>query len=107
MTRAYCPFGWLPGFLAGLALEHPDIELEHHSETLTPPFAALESGAADIVLSPSLARRGELHALPAFEDRLVGLVGADDPLAQRPYLEARDFRERLYVTYSTVLESGL
>lgn len=107
VTRAYCPFGWLPGFLAELALEHPDIELEHHSETLMPPFAALEGGAADIVLSPSLARRGELHALAAFEDRLVGLVGADDPLAQRPYLEARDFRERLYVTYSTVLESGL
>lgn len=107
VTRSYCPFGWLPDFLDDLARAHPDIELEHHGETLTPPFAALESGAADLVLTHGRVRQGGLRALPAFEDRLVGLVGAADPLAQRPYLEARDFGGRRYVTYSTVLEGGL
>jgi LysR family transcriptional regulator for metE and metH len=107
VTRSYCPFGWLPAFLDDLGAAHPDIELEHHGETLTPPFAALESGAADLVLSHGRVRRGALLALPAFEDRLMGLVSADDPLAQRPFLDARDFRARPYVTYSTVLEGGL
>ncbi len=107
VTRSYCPFGWLPGFLADLAAAHPDIELEHHGETLTPPFAALESGVADLVLTHGRVRQAGLRAMPAFEDRLVGLVGADDPLAGRSYLEARDFHERTYVTYSTVLEGGL
>jgi len=107
VTRAYCPFGWLPAFLDDLAEAHPDIELEHHSETLTPPYAALESGAADLILAPGRIRRGELIALPAFDDVLVGLVAASDPLARRPWLDAGDFRERVYVTYSTVLEGGL
>ena len=32
---------------------------------------------------------------------------AGDPLAARPFLQASDFAERCYVTYSTVLEGGL
>ncbi len=107
VTRSYCRFDWFPAFLEDLAGAHPDIELEHHGETLTPPFAALEGGAADLILTHGRVRRAELLALPAFEDRLVGLVGAADPLAQRPFLDAGDFRERRYVTYSTVLEGGL
>src|SRR5690606_15984651 len=62
VTRSYCPFDWLPGFLDDLAAAHPDIELEHHGETLGPPYGVLESGAADIVLSPGRVRRPELNS---------------------------------------------
>lgn len=107
VTRAYCPFGWLPGFLADLAAVHPDVELEHHGETLGPPYGVLDSGAADLVLAPGRVRRPELASLPALDDSLVGLVAAGDPLAGRPFLAAADFAGRTYVTYSTVLEGGL
>ena len=107
VTRAYCPFTWMPAFLEALLAAHPDIELEHHGETLTAPYAALESGLADIVLTPGVARRSELRSTPAFADTLVGLVPVDSALAGRDHLVSGDFAQHPYITYSTVLEGGL
>ena len=107
VTRAYCPFGWWPGFVRHLRERHPDIEIEHHVETLTPPLAVLESGAADLVLSPGVPRSRAFHVIPAFDDPLVALVPKGSELADREYLEATDFADHAYVTYSTVLEGGL
>lgn len=107
VTRAYCRFDWLPAYLAALAEAHPDIEVELHGETLSEPYAVLDSGAADLVLAPGRVRRGGLRVVPAFDDELVALVAADDPRARRPYLDAGDFGLDCYVTYSTVLEGGM
>jgi LysR family transcriptional regulator for metE and metH len=107
VTRAYCPFHWLPDFLDVLQKTHPDIELEHHAETLTAPYAALEAGLADLVLTPGFVRRPDLRSMPCFEDDLVGLVAAEGPLAARDFLEAADYAGDCFITYSTVLEGGL
>lgn len=107
VTRAYCPFDWLPEFLTALQETHPDIELEHHGETLTAPYAALEAGLADLVLTPGFVSRPELRSIPIFEDDLVGLVAADTPHAMHAFLEAADYADQPFITYSTVLEGGL
>jgi len=107
VTRAYCPFHWLPDFLVSLQEAHPDIELEHHGETLTAPYAALEAGLADLVLTPGFVSRPKLRSIPCFEDDLVGLVASGSPQASQACLEAADYAGQPFITYSTVLEGGL
>lgn len=106
-ARAYCGFRWAPAFLDELAEVAPQIEIEFHTDTLSVPVSSLEDGTIDLALVPGNPHRRGIEALHLFDDDLVGLLAGDHALAARPYLNAEDFEDQTYITYSTVFEPGM
>lgn len=106
-TRAYGLERWMPGFLAALRRDLPQVEVELRPAAGGLPLDALRRGEVDLELAHWQVPPRGLASLPLFADRLVGVVPRGHPLARRATLAAADFAGEPYVTYSTVIEPGL
>src|SRR5262249_40477907 len=61
----------------------------------------------DIAFMCAHIRHRGLTFMPLFVDDLVAVVSKVDPLAQEPFVEARQLQDLVYITYSQVVEPDL
>lgn len=68
-------------------------------------LTAILEGRADVMIAPAEAAFAPV-AYPLFEDDLVAVVAADNPLADHDALTPEDFVKSAYVTHSTTPQDG-
>lgn len=102
----YALHRWLVPNLAAFMVENPDISVDLAVSAAPLPQQALLAGEVDVSLAiGTTLRRGlTLHRL--FGDALVGLVPKGHALTGKPFLDAADFAEGPFVTFSPALEKG-
>ncbi|MEF8834043.1 MAG: LysR family transcriptional regulator [Halofilum sp. (in: g-proteobacteria)] len=95
----YSRFHWYPDFVQ--ALDDPALELDLVARAAREPLTCLVEGAADVVTVHGVEqdqRRLRWHRLAS--DPLVAIMPPGHPLAAKPYLEADDFLNERFITYS-------
>ena len=95
----YSRFHWYPDFIA--SLDDPELELDIVARAAREPLDCLLEGAADVVMVHGVEQdRRRLRWLRMASDPLVAIMAPSHPLADRPYLEAQDFVNERYITYT-------
>jgi len=96
----YSRFHWYPDFVH--ALDDPELELDLVARAAREPLTCLLEGAADLVTVHGVEQDPRrLRWLRLASDPLVAIMPPNHPLAARPFVEAGDFVNERYVTYST------
>lgn len=96
-VECFTTYHWLPGILAGLATEHPHVDVRIVAEGTREPVTALLRGALELALVSSPVRDRELVSVPLFEDEWTVILAPSHPLAARPFISAVELgRETLF-----------
>ena len=95
----YSRFHWYPDFVR--SLDDPALELDIVARAVREPLTCLLEGAADVVTVHGVEQeKRRLRWLRLASDPLVAILAPTHPLAERAYLEAEDFVNERYITYS-------
>ena len=105
-SGAYGCEGWLPRFIADLAADQGQFDIEVLGGPSFPLVNAVIDGVVDLGICGGDVEDRRVRTFPLFEDELVGILPSGHPLAGRAYLEPGDFRDEIFLTYSTVPEKG-
>jgi len=106
-SGAYACHGWLPRFMATLAGRGERFDIEILDNSLAYPLIkAVIDGKVDIAICGGEIDDKRVRRHHLFEDELVGVLPAGHPLAGRRHLDASDFAEEMYLSYSTIPEKG-
>ena len=101
----YSRFHWYSGFVD--TLNDPELELDVVARAAREPLACLLEGAADVVTGHGVEQdTHRLRWLRLASDPLVAIMAPAHPLADRPWLEAEDFLNERYITYSVQPAAG-
>jgi LysR family transcriptional regulator for metE and metH len=92
-------YDWLMPAMDAYRELHPEVELDLVPGFHAEPLALLTRRQADVVIVSEAKRRAGIayHHLFAYE--MVALTARNHPLAAKPYLTARDFRQETLITY--------
>jgi LysR family transcriptional regulator, regulator for metE and metH len=105
-SGAYGCETWLPRFIADLAGDRGQFDIEIPSGVPAPLVNAVIDGALDVAICGGDVVDRRVRVLPLFDDELVALLPAGHHLAKRSHLEPADFGKETYLSYSTVPEKG-
>jgi LysR family transcriptional regulator for metE and metH len=93
--------------MADLGREGGRFDLEILDNSLSYPLLkAVIDGKVDVAICGGDIDDRRLRRHVLFEDELVGVLPVGHPLAERRHLEATDFANEIYLSYSTVPEKG-
>ncbi|HWQ32323.1 MAG TPA: LysR family transcriptional regulator [Blastocatellia bacterium] len=106
-TECYTCYHWLPSHLRAFHQRHPGVEVKIVLEATHQPLQFLFNGKLDLAIVSTRTADKRLLCRPLFRDELVALLPAAHPLAARPYLQARDFRDQHLFLYVTPKDSDL
>lgn len=95
----YSRFHWYPDFVQ--SLDDPDLELDVVARAAREPLTCLLEGAADVVTVHGIEQeKRRLRWYRLASDPLVAIMAPNHPLADKPFLEADDFVNERYITYT-------
>jgi len=95
----YSRFHWYPDFVQ--SLDDPALELDVVARAAREPLTCLLEGAADVVTVHGIEQEKQrLRWFQLASDPLVAILAPNHPLADKRYLEADDFVNERYITYS-------
>lgn len=103
-TECYSFYLGIPQFMQKMKLLYPEIQLDL-IDAVFQPIKKLLDRELDAALVTELPLSDQLQSVELFEDEVFCLMHKDHPLAQKEYLEARDFEELHLLFYSFPLES--
>ena len=106
-TYAYSCYRWLPAFLKKIKADLPHLEFELATDTAKLPVRSVSDGEVDIGITAGDMQARSISSTPLFDDELVAILPKSHRLSDRPYLEAVDFLDDPFITYSTQAEPGL
>lgn len=92
-------FDWLMPSMDAFREHWPQVELDLVSGFHADPVGLLGENGADLVLVSHAQKRPEVAFHPLFSYQVLGLVSRHHPLARKPCLTARDFKNETLVTY--------
>ena len=95
----YSRFHWYPDFARSFVDD--DLELDIVARAAQEPLACLLEGAADVVMVHGLRQdERRLRWFRLASDPLVAIMAPSHPLAERAWLEAGDFANERFITYT-------
>lgn len=95
----YSRFHWYPDFVR--SLDDPELELDIVARAVREPLTCLLEGAADVVTVHGVEQeKRRLRWFRLASDPLVAIVAPHHPLAEKACVEAEDFVNERYITYS-------
>jgi LysR family transcriptional regulator, regulator for metE and metH len=96
-VECFTSYHWLPAVVAGLAREHPHVDVRIAHEATREPVTALLRGNIELALVSSPVRDRELVSVPLFDDEWTVILAPAHSLAARPYITALELgRETLF-----------
>ena len=104
---AYSSYKWLPWFLKKVQAEFPNLFFEFEANTSKLPVRSVADGEVDIGIEPGTISSPSVHVEPLFADELVGVCHVNHKIASKDYLEAADFLDDPFITYSSIFETGI
>ncbi len=97
---AHGPFRWLPGFIAELRQQRPNLDIAVNTMREDEIYTALYQGRIDIGLVHDQASVRSADLIPLFEDDLIAIMARNHPLAGKASLVPGDFMPYEFYTYS-------
>lgn len=95
----YSRFHWYPYFVQ--TLNDPELELDIVARAAREPLTCLLEGAADVVMVHGLEQeKRRLRWFRLASDPLVAIMAPTHRLTEKPYVEASDFVNERFITYS-------
>ena len=105
-TYAYSCYRWLPDVLKSLQKKKPRLHFEFVVDTAKIPMRSVVDGDVDIGITAGTLNTKSVSTYPLFVDELVAIIPANHTLAKRDYLQAIDFLNDPFITYSVIEEAG-
>lgn len=102
----YANFSWFPDFSSEFLADSPHIRLELIVDCSGNELDYLKSGAADIILAPSVGQHPGISTTQLFNDELVALVAPTHKLSGRTFILPGDIEETDFYTYSMAVTPG-
>jgi LysR family transcriptional regulator, regulator for metE and metH len=99
-TECYTCYHWLPAVLKRYGRVHSGVEVRIDVGATNTPVASLLEGQIDLALITSPVRDRRIVTRPLFDDEYVAIVAPKHRLAQKDYLEPKDFATETLPTYS-------
>ena len=92
-------FEWLFPVLEGVRVGWPDVDIDIRAGLAFSAMAALTKEEVDVVISSDPEDLPGIKFVPLFDYAPVFVASAKHPLAQKTYIEAKDFRDQTVITY--------
>jgi LysR family transcriptional regulator, regulator for metE and metH len=92
-------FEWLFPVLELFRHSWPDIDVDIRAGLAFEALAALNREEVDLVISSDPVKMDGITFNPLFDYHPVFVAAAQNPLAQKPFITADDFRDQLLITY--------
>lgn len=92
-------FEWLMPSMDAFRERWSQVELDLVSGFHADPIGLLGENRADLVIVSHAAKRGGVIYHPLFGYEVLALLSHRHPLARKPYLTAKDFKNEVLVTY--------
>ena len=92
-------FEWLFPVLEEFRKAWPDVDVDIRPGLAFDALPALGREEVDLVVSSDPEALEDVTFTPLFDYEPVFVASAQHPLAQKPYVEAEDFRDELLITY--------
>ncbi len=92
-------FEWLFPVLEQFRHSWPDIDVDIRAGLAFEALAALNREEVDLVISSDPVKMDGVTFNPLFDYHPVFVAAAQNPLAQKPYISADDFRDQTLITY--------
>ena len=92
-------FDWLFPVLEQFRKAWPDVDVDIRPGLAFDALPALRREEVDLVISSDPEKLEGVSFLPLFDYEPVFVAAATNPLAQKPYIEAPDFRDQTLITY--------
>jgi LysR family transcriptional regulator for metE and metH len=92
-------FEWLFPVLEGVRVRWPDVDIDIRAGLAFRAMAALTKEEVDLVISSDPEDLPDIEFVPLFDYAPVFVASSKHPLAQKPYIEAVDFRDQTVITY--------
>ncbi len=92
-------FDWLFPVLEGFRRAWPDVDVDIRPGLAFDALAALQREEVDVVISSDPETLDHVEFSPLFDYEARFVAAAQHPLAQKPFIEAGDFRDQLLITY--------
>ena len=92
-------FEWLFPVLEGFRKAWPDVDVDIRPGLAFDALPALRKEEVDLVVSSDPEDLPGVTFLPLFDYEPVFVAASGHPLAQKPFIEAEDFREETLITY--------
>ncbi len=92
-------FDWLFPVLEQFRKAWPDVDVDIRPGLAFDALPALRREEVDLVISSDPEKLDGVSFLPLFDYEPVFVAAATSPLAQKPYIEAPDFRDQTLITY--------
>jgi len=105
-TFAYNSYRWLPAFLKVEKEKRPTLTFEFVASAPGLPVRAIENGEADLGIMAGQITSKLVETVALFDDELVCICPMGHPLTAKRFLEADDFMDYPYITYSPHKEDG-
>ncbi|HYE73765.1 MAG TPA: LysR family transcriptional regulator [Blastocatellia bacterium] len=106
-TQCYTCYHWLPAMLQEFERKYPKVNVKIVVEATRQPLTALLNGKLDLAIVSCPIRDKRIRYKPLFKDELVAVMAPDHPLAERPYLRAKDFADQHIILYVQPKDSDL
>ncbi|HSA54945.1 MAG TPA: LysR family transcriptional regulator [Gemmatimonadaceae bacterium] len=98
-TECYTCYHWLPPVLARFRARHPRVNLQIVAQATRWPLRALADREVDVAIVSEHRHGKRFRYVPLFRDDFVAIVDPTHHLAEKPFLEARDFADEPLVLY--------
>ena len=99
-TQCYTCYHWLPPLLKTFHKTFPEVDVKIVLQATHNPLEAMLEGKLDLALvSRGMSPHPRLQYVPVFEDELMVIMSRDHPFANKPYIEAADFRNEHLLVY--------
>ncbi len=92
-------FEWLFPVLEEFRKAWPDVDVDIRAGLSFDALTALQKEQVDLVISSDPEELTGVEFSPLFDYEPVFVAAAKNPLAEKPYIEARDFRDQTLITY--------
>jgi len=92
-------FEWLFPVLEEFRKAWPDVDVDIRAGLSFDALTALQKEQVDLVISSDPEEISSVEFSPLFDYEPVFVAAAKNPLADKPYIEAKDFRDQTLITY--------